>query len=161
MPSYSFSFMLRLRVSARCATPPAQSARPEVRAHRLAEGESIVIDGAPDEGGRGRRPFPATDFLQRDPDNGAPATEKTEVRVAVRSRSHHPRRHLFRLRADAAARQPDAARSVVRSRRSLHVRDRSVLRRPHRLLLRDQPVGRDGRRPDHRSRPAAATSAAR
>ena len=29
------------------------------------------------------------------------------------------------------------------------------------LLLRDQPVGRDGRRPDHRSRPAAAGSAGR
>ena len=58
----------------------AQSSRPEVRAHRLAEGEAIVIDGAPDEAAW-QKAMPATDFLQRDPDNGAPATEKTEVRV--------------------------------------------------------------------------------
>ena len=58
----------------------AQPAPPEVRASRLAEGESIVIDGAPDEGAW-QRASPATNFLQRDPDNGAPATEQTEVRV--------------------------------------------------------------------------------
>lgn len=58
----------------------AQPARPEVEAYRLAEGESIVIDGAPDEGAW-RKASPATNFLQRDPDNGAPATERTEVRV--------------------------------------------------------------------------------
>ena len=58
----------------------AQSARPEVRAHRLADGEALVIDGAPDEAAW-QKAVPATGFLQRDPDNGAPATEKTEVRV--------------------------------------------------------------------------------
>ena len=58
----------------------AQSARPEVQAHRLAEGESIFLDGIPDEAAW-QRAAPATDFRQRDPDNGAPATEKTEVLV--------------------------------------------------------------------------------
>ena len=58
----------------------AQSPRPEIRAHRLAEGESIVVDGAPDEAAW-QRAVPATNFLQRDPDNGAAATERTEVRV--------------------------------------------------------------------------------
>ena len=58
----------------------AQTVRPEVRAYRLAEEEVIVIDGAPTEG-VWQKAQPATNFLQRDPDNGAPATEKTEVRV--------------------------------------------------------------------------------
>ncbi len=62
------------------AESAAQSARPEVRAYRLADGEAIVIDGAPDEA-TWQKAIPATSFLQRDPDNGAPATEKTEVRV--------------------------------------------------------------------------------
>ena len=58
----------------------AQPARPEVRAHRLADGEALVIDGAPDEAAW-QKAVPATNFLQRDPENGAPATENTEVRV--------------------------------------------------------------------------------
>ena len=58
----------------------AQAARPQVQAQRLADGESLVIDGAPDEPAW-QRATPATNFLQRDPDNGAPATERTEVRV--------------------------------------------------------------------------------
>ena len=58
----------------------AQSGRPEVRAYRLAEGESIVLDGAPDEAAWQNAPA-ATNFRQRDPDNGAPATERTEVRI--------------------------------------------------------------------------------
>jgi hypothetical protein len=58
----------------------AQTGRPEIRAYRLGAGESIVVDGAPDEAAW-QKAQPATDFLQRDPDNGAPATEQTEVRV--------------------------------------------------------------------------------
>ena len=58
----------------------AQDARPSVQAHRLLENETIVIDGAPDEAAW-QKAAPATDFRQRDPDNGAPATERTEVRV--------------------------------------------------------------------------------
>jgi hypothetical protein len=62
------------------ATAAAQSSRPEVRAYRLADAEAIVVDGAPDEDAW-QRAVPATNFLQRDPENGAPATERTEVRV--------------------------------------------------------------------------------
>ena len=62
------------------AESAAQSTRPEIRAYRLAEGESIDIDGAPDEP-VWQQAVPATNFLQRDPDNGEPATEQTEVRI--------------------------------------------------------------------------------
>ena len=51
-----------------------------ITAVRLAESEIIRLDGVPDEP-VWARVTPATDFLQRDPDNGAPATERTEVRV--------------------------------------------------------------------------------
>ena len=47
---------------------------------RLGEADTVRIDGVLDEPAW-RRATPATDFLQRDPDNGAPATERTEVRV--------------------------------------------------------------------------------
>jgi hypothetical protein len=51
-----------------------------LRAVRLGPEETIRLDGIPNE------PFweradAATGFMQRDPDNGAPATEQTEVRV--------------------------------------------------------------------------------
>ncbi len=52
---------------------------PRVRAVRLAPGEEIVLDGRLDETAW-ERAVPATDFRQEDPDNGAPATERTEVR---------------------------------------------------------------------------------
>ena len=58
----------------------AQAQRPELRAYRLGDGESITIDGSPDEA-VWQKAQPATNFLQRDPDNGEPATEKTEVRI--------------------------------------------------------------------------------
>jgi hypothetical protein len=51
-----------------------------MRAYRLTDTESIVLDGAPDEPAW-QKAVPATNFLQRDPENGAPATERTEVRV--------------------------------------------------------------------------------
>jgi hypothetical protein len=72
--------LILLAAVAWAADSAAQSARPEVRAYRLAEGESVAIDGAPDEP-VWQKAVPATNFLQRDPDNGEPATEKTEVRV--------------------------------------------------------------------------------
>jgi len=58
----------------------AQSARPEVQAIRLGETDTIVVDGAPNEA-VWQKATPATNFLQRDPDNGQAATERTEVRV--------------------------------------------------------------------------------
>ncbi len=54
--------------------------RPSVTAVRLAEGERLAVDGVLDEAAW-QRAVPATDFAQIDPENGAPATERTEVRV--------------------------------------------------------------------------------
>ena len=45
----------------------------------MATGESITLDGRLDED-VWIRAVPATNFVQRDPDNGQPATEQTEVR---------------------------------------------------------------------------------
>ncbi len=47
---------------------------------RLGDRDVIVIDGAPNEP-VWQTAAPATNFLQRDPFNGQPATERTEVRV--------------------------------------------------------------------------------
>jgi hypothetical protein len=77
VPVVAFSWIILFAWAAESA---AQSARPEMRAYRLAEGESLVIDGAPDEA-LWQKAVPATNFLQRDPDNGQPATENTEVRI--------------------------------------------------------------------------------
>jgi hypothetical protein len=52
---------------------------PRVSALRLAPGEEIALDGRLNETAW-ERAVPATDFRQEDPDNGAPATERTEVR---------------------------------------------------------------------------------
>jgi hypothetical protein len=54
---------------------------PTVTAALIGERESIRLDGTLDEP-VWERADPATDFVQIDPDNGAPATEQTEVRVA-------------------------------------------------------------------------------
>jgi hypothetical protein len=53
---------------------------PTVRAVRLEPDESIAMDGRLDEAAWGRAD-PATDFRQSDPQNGDPATERTEVRI--------------------------------------------------------------------------------
>lgn len=62
------------------ALASAQDPRPEVQAVRLGETDTIVLDGVPDEA-VWQKAEPATNFLQRDPNNGEPATERTEVRV--------------------------------------------------------------------------------
>lgn len=67
-------------VPARAEQAAPAATRPEVRAYRLADTDTIVINGAPDEPAW-QQAEPATNFLQRDPDNGQPATERTEVRV--------------------------------------------------------------------------------
>ncbi len=62
----------------------AQNAAPSppsvVRAAPLGEGETIAVDGRLDEV-VWLRAEPAAGFLQQDPDNGAPVTERTEVRL--------------------------------------------------------------------------------
>jgi hypothetical protein len=47
---------------------------------RLAPGDDVTLDGVLDEAVWGRAPV-ADALVQRDPDNGTPATERTEVRV--------------------------------------------------------------------------------
>ena len=51
-----------------------------VTAVRLGQADVIRLDGVPDEP-IWERVQPATGFLQREPDNGSPATERTEVRI--------------------------------------------------------------------------------
>jgi Domain of unknown function (DUF5916) len=57
------------------------AAGPTIQAIRVADSELLVVDGVLDEA-VWRRAEPATDFRQRDPDSGAEATERTEVRIA-------------------------------------------------------------------------------
>lgn len=71
--------LLLLFAASASAQEPAPAPR-TISALRLGEGEAVRVDGVLDEP-VWRRAAPATDFLQRDPDNGAPATERTEVRV--------------------------------------------------------------------------------
>ena len=59
------------------STSPSE--RRSVEAVRMATDESITLNGRLDED-IWLRAVPATNFLQRDPDNGQPATEQTEVR---------------------------------------------------------------------------------
>ena len=62
------------------AQSPAPPAEHVVTALRLGPGDAIRLDGVPDEAVWTRAAV-ATGFLQREPDNGAPATESTEVRL--------------------------------------------------------------------------------
>ena len=79
-------------VSLLCILPPGAGAqqaaaangsgdRRAVDAMRLGAGERIVLDGRLDEAAWSRA-VPAADFIQIDPQNGRPATEATEVRIA-------------------------------------------------------------------------------
>ena len=74
--------------------------RRRMTALRLSDGETLTLDGRLDE------PFwsrvvPAKDFVQRDPLNGEPATEATEVRIA------HDREMLY-LGVTCYDSEPDA-----------------------------------------------------
>lgn len=62
------------------AAPAAAQERRSLRAVRVPAGTALRIDGVLDED-VWRTAQPASGFVQRDPDNGAPATERTEVRV--------------------------------------------------------------------------------
>jgi hypothetical protein len=53
-----------------------------LHATRIGEGERIALDGRLDEA-VWQRALPAKDFVQIDPQNGQPATEATEVRIAI------------------------------------------------------------------------------
>lgn len=76
-------YCLPLALASLCSSvfgqePPAE--RRTMTALRLEESERIVLDGVLDEG-VWQRAEPAKDFIQQDPDNGRPATERTEVRI--------------------------------------------------------------------------------
>ena len=78
---------LLLSSPARAGQQPATSGNPPVlSALRLTEGEDITIDGRLDEGGWRRAP-PSTEFRQSEPDTGALATERTEIRIVFNSDS--------------------------------------------------------------------------
>ena len=57
-----------------------------LRALRLGAGEEVTIDGRLDEE-VWRRAQPTTDFRQSEPETGAPATERTKVRIVFNSDS--------------------------------------------------------------------------
>ncbi len=65
---------------------PGYESRPVVKAMRLADDESIKVDGHLDEAAW-QRAEPITDFVQQDPKNGELATERTEVRILFNRRS--------------------------------------------------------------------------
>ena len=81
-----FSFVLAAAdvTSAEQLTPPPSQARRTIAAERLTAAESISLDGSLDEA-VWQRAQVATDFVQIDPDNGKPATEQTEFRIAFDS----------------------------------------------------------------------------
>ena len=75
-------FVLALAAS---ASPQAGEQPPVVAAIRLARTDIVRLDGRLTED-VWRRAVPATGFRQLDPNNGAPATEVTEVRIAFDDR---------------------------------------------------------------------------
>jgi hypothetical protein len=80
-----YLFLLVLGIPAAEAQQPAAANgngdRRSVPATRMAPEERIALDGILDEP-IWQRAIPAADFIQIDPDNGRPATEPTEVRIA-------------------------------------------------------------------------------
>ncbi len=70
--------VLTLTIGAWAGQTPSAEKR-AITALRLTPGDHIAIDGRLDEPAW-ERAEPATDFIQVDPSNGAPATERTEVR---------------------------------------------------------------------------------
>ena len=67
-------------------TVPSPTGRRTIAATRMTSGESIVLDGRLDDA-IWTRAQPAGDFVQQDPENGKPATEPTEVRIAYDANS--------------------------------------------------------------------------
>jgi hypothetical protein len=60
---------------------PENGIRRSMTALRMADSDAVTLDGRLDEPFWARA-VPAADFIQQDPQNGRPATEPTEVRVA-------------------------------------------------------------------------------
>ena len=87
---------------------PENGDRRSVTAFRMADGDSIELDGRLDEAVWANA-IPAANFIQIDPANGQPATEPTEVRIAYDSDTLHGRDGP-RLGARQTAWLPAAAR---------------------------------------------------
>ena len=68
------------------SAPQQPVERRTMLAVRMEDGESITLDGRIDEA-VWKRTVPATNFMQLDPNNGQPATEPTEVRIAYTSKA--------------------------------------------------------------------------
>jgi hypothetical protein len=77
-PGVRLGLGLVVGVAAAPDRPLHAQARPSVSAHPVAE--AIVVDGRLDEPAWAQAD-PATGFVQLEPDEGAPATQRTEVRV--------------------------------------------------------------------------------
>jgi hypothetical protein len=80
-------------------------------------------------------------FRSRSRVEGAPATERTEIRIALRRDNLYIGAIASRQRPRRDPRPPARARRGARHRRPLHVDPGHLPRRAHRLLLRDQPAG--------------------
>ena len=85
-----FKYLIALAVLCLCSVatrpvlaqaPAGEDGRRTVSAVRIPDEEQVVLDGVFDEAVWSRA-VPATDFVQQDPMNGAPPTERTEVRFA-------------------------------------------------------------------------------
>ena len=81
MPRTPLVFLAIAAIAGAVHAQEEQRPRPSVRAIALGQDETVSLDGRLDE------PFwqriePASGFRQREPDEGAPATESTEVRIA-------------------------------------------------------------------------------
>src|SRR6187397_2129670 len=82
-PSIAISLCLAGSASAQTQNPSDAmgSGRRTVQAVRLAEGESITLDGVLDEA-VWKRTTPASEFIMQDPTLGGKPTEPTEVHFA-------------------------------------------------------------------------------
>src|SRR5260221_2362873 len=88
--------------------PPAQDSRGPRRIHAIRATDPIKIDGLLDESAWALAQ-PATDFLQQQPTEGAPASERTEVRVLFDDRNIY-----FGIRAFDSDAKHINARELVR-----------------------------------------------
>jgi hypothetical protein len=76
-----FSFVTADVALSQTLIPPSSQARRTIAAEPLRPEESITLDGSLDEA-VWQRAQVATEFVQIDPDNGRPASEQTEFRIA-------------------------------------------------------------------------------
>ena len=124
----------RPRAPWRCGRPTAAST---IRATRIVE--RVVLDGRLDED-LYTKVSSIGGFLQQEPAEGEPATEKTEVWLLFDDEQHLRRRPLLGFASRARGRQRDAARRPGHQRqRELRRHLRHVQRSPERLSVPGQP----------------------